>query len=304
MNRAVISPSSDLPLHLQRVLTASTGLYQGRYVGRFAPTPSGPLHLGNLRTALLSWLVARREGGVWLLRIDDLDTPRLRAGAVLSALDDLRWLGLDWDGPVVLQSQRRGLYNAVLSHLRRTGLLYACRCSRRQLAGVPIYPGTCRELDLAWGWQHNRLPAWRLQVQGQACASCGDVVVRRADGVIAYHLASAVDELACGITEVVRGADLAPVRWAQEAVMEAMGQPAPAYRHVPLLCDAHGAKLAKRERSAGLRPLRDEGATPADVVGSLAQGLHLVPAGIALTAQELLARVSLRPQALDACLQV
>jgi len=304
MNRAVISPSSDLPLHLQRVLTASTGLYQGRYVGRFAPTPSGPLHLGNLRTALLSWLVARREGGVWLLRIDDLDTPRLRAGAVLSALDDLRWLGLDWDGPVVLQSQRRGLYNAVLSHLRRTGLLYACRCSRRQLAGVPIYPGTCRELDLAWGWQHNRLPAWRLQVQGQSCASCGDVVVRRADGVIAYHLASAVDELACGITEVVRGADLAPVRWAQEAVMEAMGQPPPAYRHVPLLCDAHGAKLAKRERSAGLRPLRDEGATPADVVGSLAQGLHLVPAGIALTAQELLARVSSRPQALDACLQV
>ena len=304
MNRAVISPSRDLPLHLQRVLTASTGLYQGRYVGRFAPTPSGPLHLGNLRTALLSWLVARREGGVWLLRIDDLDTPRLRAGAVLSALDDLRWLGLDWDGPVVLQSQRRGLYNAVLSHLRRTGLLYACRCSRRQLAGVPIYPGTCRELDLAWGWQHNRLPAWRLQVQGKACASCGDVVVRRADGVIAYHLASAVDELACGITEVVRGADLAPVRWAQEAVMEAIGQPPPAYRHVPLLCDAHGDKLAKREGSAGLRPLRDQGATPADVIGSLAQGLHLVPAGIALTAQELLARVSSRPQALDTCLQV
>jgi glutamyl-tRNA synthetase len=156
---------------------------------------------------------------------------------------------------------------------------------------------------LAWGWQHNRLPAWRLRVRGQACASCGDVVVRRADGFIAYHLASAVDELACGITEVVRGADLAPVRWAQEAVMEAMGQPPPIYRHVPLLCDAHGDKLAKREGSAGLRPLRDQGATPADVVGSLAQGLHLVPAGIALTAQELLARVSSRPQALDACLQ-
>ena len=303
MNRAVISPSRDLPLHLQRVLTASSGLHQGRYVGRFAPTPSGPLHLGNLRTALLSWLVARREGGVWLLRIDDLDTPRLRAGAVLSALDDLRWLGLDWDGPVVLQSQRRGLYNAVLSHLRRSGLLYACRCSRRQLGGAPIYPGTCRELDLAWGWQHNRLPAWRLRVRGQACASCGDVVVRRADGFIAYHLASAVDELAFGITEVVRGADLAPVRWAQEAVMEAMGQPPPTYRHVPLLCDAHGDKLAKREGSAGLRPLRDQGAMPADVVGSLAQGLHLVPAGIALTAEELLARVSSRPQALDACLQ-
>jgi len=274
-----------------------------RYVGRFAPTPSGPLHLGNLRTALLSWLVARRSGGLWLLRIDDLDTPRVRAGAVLSALDDLRWLGLHWDGPVVLQSQRRGAYNTVLSHLRRSGLLYACRCSRRQLGGAEVYPGTCRELGLTWGWHDNRMPAWRLRVQGQACAVCGDVVLRRADGFIAYHLASAVDELACGVTEVVRGADLAPVRLAQEAVMAALGQPPPAYRHVPLLCDAGGEKLAKRDGSAGLKPWRDHGATPADVVGSLAQGMQLVPDGTLLTAQDLLARVASRPHALDACLQ-
>jgi len=294
--------SSDLPSHLHRLLTAGSGLHQRGYVGRFAPTPSGPLHLGNLRTALLSWLVARRQGGAWLLRIDDLDTPRVRSGAVLSALEDLRWLGLDWNGPVLLQSRRRGLYNAVLSHLRRCGLVYACRCSRRRLGGVSVYPGTCRELGLAWGWKDHRLPAWRLRVQDQTGGSCGDVVVRRADGFIAYHLASAVDELACGVTEVVRGDDLAPVRLAQVEVMAALGQSPPSYRHVPLLCDVFGDKLAKRDGSAGLMPWRDKGACPADVVGYLAQGLQLVPAGTVLTAQELLVEVTSRPAGLEACL--
>ena len=300
---AVMSFPPDLPRHLQRLLTPSAGLHQRHYVGRFAPTPSGPLHLGNLRTALLSWLAARRVGGVWLLRIDDLDTPRVRSGAVLSALDDLRWLGLDWDGSVVLQSRRRGLYNAVLSHLRRHGLVYACRCSRRQLGGVGIYPGTCRELGLPWGWQQNRLPAWRLRVQDPTCGSCGDVVVRRADGFIAYHLASAVDELAFGITEVVRGDDLAPVRMAQVEVMAALGQAPPSFRHAPLLCDAFGDKLAKREGSTGLKPWREKGASAADVVGHLAQGLHLVPAGTVLSAQELLATVTSHPEALETCLR-
>ena len=115
--------------------------WQSGYRGRFAPTPSGPLHLGNLRTALVSWLLAREAGGAWLLRIDDLDTPRVRPGAIKSVLEDLRWLGLDWDGPVLMQSERRGLYNSVLSHLRRCGQLYACRCSRRDLAQAVIYPG-------------------------------------------------------------------------------------------------------------------------------------------------------------------
>ncbi len=292
-----------MPGHLRELFATQPDWRDRGYVGRFAPTPSGPLHLGNLRTALLSWLLARREGGVWLLRIDDLDTPRVRSGAVLSALDDLRWLGLDWDGPVLLQSQRRGLYNTVLSHFRRSGLVYACRCTRRLLAGVGVYPGTCRGLGWAWGWQDKRLPAWRLQVQDQVCGSCGDVVVRRADGFIAYHLASAVDELSCGITEVVRGHDLAPARVAQEAVMEALGQRPPSYRHVPLLCDDRGQKLSKREESAGLMPWREQGACPEDVVGHLAQGLHLVPAGTVLSAQELLASVMTRPDALGACFQ-
>ena len=115
------------------------------------------LHLGNLQTALLSWLAARQAGGAWLLRIDDLDTPRNRAGAIEAIQSDLRWLGLEWDGPVLLQSERRGIYHSWLSWLRRSGWLFACRCSRRQLAGQPIYPGVCRTAGHHWGWQQQRL---------------------------------------------------------------------------------------------------------------------------------------------------
>ena len=280
-----------LPHHLRSLQAEVADLRASSRRGRYAPSPTGRLHLGNLRTALLSWLITRLQGGEWLLRIDDLDTPRVRSGAVLSALEDLRWLGLDWNGPVLLQSRRRGLYNAVLSHLRRCGLVYACRCSRRQLGGVSVYPGTCRELGLAWGWKDHRLPAWRLRVQDQTGGSCGDVVVRRADGFIAYHLATAVDELCFGITEVVRGADLQPVKEAQVAVMAALGCAAPRYRHVPLLCDASGHKLAKREGSEGLAPWQERGARPEQVVGYLAAQLQLVPAGSVISASELVAEM-------------
>ena len=292
-----------LPDHLQRHLVAGDLLRREGYRGRFAPTPSGPLHLGNLRTALVSWLVARLEGGKWHLRVDDLDTPRVRAGAIDRALWDLRWLGLHWDGPVVRQSERRGLYASVLSHLRRQGRVYACRCSRRQLAQATLYPGTCRSLKLAWGWEHQRLPAWRLRVEGSQGSSCGDVVVRRADGFIAYHLATAVDELCLGITEVVRGADLAPVRSAQVAVMEALGPASPRYRHVPLLCDASGQKLAKRDGSEGLDPWRERGASPEQVVGHLAAQLCLVPPGSSLSALELVQVARDQSGCMDALLE-
>lgn len=285
-----------LPGHLQGPFQAGVALKREGYRGRFAPTPSGPLHLGNLRTALVSWLVARLAGGEWLLRIDDLDTPRVRSGAASGALQDLCWLGLHWDGPVVLQSERLWLYHSVLSHLRRRGQLYACRCSRRVLAQTPIYPGTCRPLHLSWGWEAERLPAWRLRCEGRDAGLCGDVVVRRADGYVAYHLATAIDELTCGITEVVRGDDLAPVRNAQVAVMEALGQEAPLYRHVPLLCDGAGQKLAKRENSEGLAPWRERGASAAEVVGYLAAQLGLVGSGSVLSAAELV-------QELKACTQ-
>lgn len=278
-----------VPEHLQRHLEAGRALAAaGGYRGRFAPSPTGELHLGNLQTALLSWLLARQAGGVWLLRIDDLDTPRNRAGAMAAIQNDLRWLGLEWDGPVVLQSQRRGIYHSWLSWLRRSGRLFACRCSRRQLGGQPIYPGTCRLAGHSWGWQQERLPSWRLRVADDDPHASGDVVLRRADGFIAYQLATVIDELSFGITDVVRGADLRQALPAQHSLFAALGVRAPQFRHGPLLRDASGQKLSKREASAGLEPLRAAGLDAAAVIGRLASGLQLLDPGARLSATELL----------------
>ena len=277
-----------LPDHLNQVLQNGQGLSQQGYRGRFAPTPSGPLHLGNVRTALLSWLRARLNNGQWLLRVDDLDTPRIRTGAIESVLHDLRWLGLNWDGPVVLQSTRRGLYGSFLSTLRKQGYLYPCRCSRRQLDGATIYPGTCRRLHQDWGLKDARLPAWRLRVVEPFASAVGDVVLRRADGVIAYHLATSIDELALGINEVVRGQDLVSVCAAQSAVIASLGMTSPRYGHVPLLCDASGQKLSKRDHATGLSSLRDHGEEAAQVIGRLAASLGLVTPTTAISPEELL----------------
>ena len=261
------------------------------YRGRFAPSPTGVLHFGNLQTALLSWLQARSLGGEWLLRIDDLDTPRNRPESVLRIQSDLRWLGLNWDGQPILQSSRRGIYSSWLSFLRRSGLLFACRCSRRDLAGEPIYPGTCRAIDAGWGWQAQRLPSWRLRVPDHNPYGSGDVVVRRADGFIAYQLATVIDELCCGITDVVRGNDLQEALPAQHSIYAALGQKSPRFWHGPLLCDEAGLKLSKREASAGLDVARSNGDDAARVIGQLAAGLGLVPLGTSLTSQELLSEV-------------
>jgi glutamyl/glutaminyl-tRNA synthetase len=292
------SRTDGLPRRLQALIDAGQQRRTKGYCGRFAPTPSGPLHRGNLRTALISWLAARLHNGTWLLRIDDLDTPRLRPGATEAAMADLRWLGLDWDPPVILQSARRGLYHTVLSHWRRTGMVYACRCSRRQLSRQRLYPGFCRDRRLGWGWEEQRLPAWRLRLAGDFAKQCGDLVVRRADGFIAYHLATAFDELALGISNVVRGADLAPVQTAQEAVIATMGPISPPrYQHVPLLCDTKGVKLSKRDGSQGLPPRSERPANAAAELGRLASGLQLIPPGNALSAQELLQHLRSRPEA-------
>ena len=277
-----------LPDHLNQVLQNGQGLSQQGYRGRFAPTPSGPLHLGNVRTALLSWLRARLNNGQWLLRVDDLDTPRIRSGAIESVLKDLRWLGLNWDEPVVLQSRRRGLYSSFLSILRKQGYLYPCRCSRRQLDGATIYPGTCRGVRQGWGVKDERLPAWRLRVVEPFATEVGDVVLRRTDGVIAYHLATSIDELALGINEVVRGQDLEAVWAAQSAVITSLGMTSPRYGHVPLLCDSSGEKLSKRDHATGLSSLRDRGEAAAQVIGRLATSLGLVSPATAISAEELL----------------
>lgn len=294
------------------------------YRGRYAPSPSGALHRGNLRTALVSWLEARLAGGAWLLRIDDLDTPRLVAGAELQILDDLRWLGLNWDGPLCRQSERRGLYNSVLTAWRRAGLLYPCRCSRRLLADVSaphgtlnVYPGFCRGRQLGWGPEQGRLPSWRLRLgdgelrwsERLAAAgvldgpsAVGDVVLRRADGFIAYHLATAIDELDLGITEVVRGEDLWSSTAAQVAVLRQLGAPPPRYAHVPLWRDAAGQRLSKREGSEGLAGYRARGWDGPAVIGDLAASLGLVAAGERLSADELLEELRHQPGRLAAVL--
>ena len=286
-------------------------------MGRYAPSPTGPLHRGNLSTALLSWLVTRLQGGEWLLRIDDLDRPRNRPGALGAIVADLGWLGLSWDGPLVLQSERRGLYASTLSWLRRSGALYPCRCSRRLLADISaphgafaVYPGTCAGLDPTWGPIGGRLPSWRLRLppgrlgwQEQLAAAgdldgpnrVGDVVLRRADGLVAYHLATAVDELSLGISDVVRGHDLWPATAAQVAVMAVLGAPAPTYWHGPLVLDGSGQRLAKRNGAAGVSALRDRGLDGPGVVGLLAADLDLVERGSRLSAAELLAELKIRP---------
>lgn len=299
-----------LPAHVQQQLVPLAGCR-----GRYAPSPTGRLHLGNLRTALLSWLITRLQGGEWLLRIDDLDTPRNRPGAEASIQADLNWLGLAWDGPLIRQSERRGLYASVLSSLRRAGRLYPCRCSRRLLADISaphgaaaVYPGFCRQRSGGWGLEEGRLPSWRLRVGSGALAwpeqlaecraldaasEVGDVVLRRADGFLAYHLATAVDELALGITDVVRGHDLWASTAPQLAVMDALqGQP-PRYWHLPLWCDGEGQRLSKRHGGLGLATWQEQGLDAPAVVGRLAASLQLVPEGSRLTAEELRQELSL-----------
>ena len=293
----------NLPDHLRAVLESGRQKRLLGYRGRFAPTPSGPLHLGNLRTALISWLQARLNEGEWLLRIDDLDTPRIRVGAVESALEDLRWLGLHWDGPVTMQSQRLALYNACLSAFRNEQLLYPCRCTRRQLGSGQRYPGTCREMARGWGLQDGRLPAWRLRVNPLDESRCGDLVLRRSDGFIAYHLSTVVDELALGITEVVRGSDLEVVCIAQQAVIASLEEQSPGYRHTPLLCDPQGQKLSKRDHAAGLAPLQDQQWSPQRVVGWLAGSLGLVDQHCSLSVDELLQEMRARSVPLRSCFE-
>ena len=285
--------------------------------GRYAPSPTGRLHLGNLRTALLSWLITRLQGGCWLLRIDDLDTPRNRPGAEESILADLAWLGLHWDGPLIRQSERRGHYATVLSRLRRSGRLYPCRCSRRLLADIsaphgaaPVYPGFCRERASGWGPVEGRLPSWRLRLRpgslcwreplaeaGECCLDAatqvGDVVLRRADGFIAYHLATAVDELSFGITDVVRGEDLRTATAPQLAVMRELDGEPPRYWHLPLWRDAEGQRLSKRDGGQGLETLREQGLDAPAAVGLMAASLGLVPPGSRLSSRELLEELSL-----------
>ena len=285
-----VPPGLICPDHLLNQFICGQDLRsEGLYRGRYAPSPTGTLHFGNLQTALLSWLHARLAGGQWMLRIDDLDAPRNRPGAAERIQSDLRWLGLHWDDPCVFQSSRRGVYNAWLSWLRRCGALFACRCTRRQLVGHVVYPGYCRDAGGHWGWEQERLPAWRLRVPPDDPRGSGDVLVRRSDAVTAYHFATVIDEICFGITDVVRGQDLLDSLPSQLSLFDALGQQSPRFHHGPLLCDNEGRKLSKRIASAGLDPVRASGEDAAGVIGRIAAGLGLVPKGSRLSAVELLA---------------
>lgn len=294
--------------------------------GRYAPSPTGDLHLGNVRTALLAWLFARQAGGAFVLRVEDLDRPRVRAGATARMLEDLRWLGLDWDegpdcgGPYgpYLQSERQAIYDMYLERLRAADLVYPCYCSRAEVARAasapqgagdegPRYPGTCRHLSAAERRTREaagRRPCLRFRVPNRLIAftdlvagpmaqnvaqAVGDFIVSRSDGIPAYQFAVVVDDGLMQITQVVRGADLLSSTARQIALFEALGFAVPAFGHVPLVLDAQGARLAKREQAAGVGALRAAGVAAERVVGALAASCGLCLAGEKLSVHELLA---------------
>ena len=242
-----------------------------RVIGRYAPSPTGALHLGNLRTALLAWLQVRIFDGEFLLRMEDLDTPRVVKGSASKILKDLEWLGLDWDGDVVYQSQRLSLYEESLEFLKERDLIYPCYCSRKdiqQAASAPhnspgVYPGLCR--DLSNEQQAERVlrksPALRFKVEGNLQASCGDFVVKRADNLFAYQLAVVVDDLDQGISEVLRGADLEGSTDRQLYLAKVLKPEARLinYTHVPLMLDEFGVRLSKRDGSLSVDEYIDKG---------------------------------------------
>lgn len=240
-----------------------------RYRGRFAPTPSGPLHLGSLLTALASWLCARAAGGDWLLRIDDLDTARCNPTHTARILRQLESHGLHWDEAPRYQSQHIDAYAAALVRLQATGLLYACDCSRARLrrtstAGPdgPVYDGHCRARRLPFHGHALRMhtgtatenfeDGWQGRQRCRLSEATGDFVVRRRDGIAGYQLACAVDEQAQRITEVVRGADLLGSTFMQRHVAAALGIGSPRYRHLPVLLGDDGRKLSKQNHARAI----------------------------------------------------
>ncbi|SDO81424.1 glutamyl-tRNA synthetase [Nakamurella panacisegetis] len=278
--------------------------------GRFAPSPSGDLHVGNLRTAVLAWLFARTTGRSFRLRVENLD--RVAPGAQERQLNDLTALGLDWDGPVVRQSDRHEVYTAAITRLEQDGLTYECFCTRREIqeaAAAPhgpegAYPGTCRNLtapERGERRQAGRRSALRLRAEaaewtvhddllGDLTGPVDDLVLRRTDGVVAYNLAVVVDDAAAGVDQVVRGDDLLTSAPRQAFLGHLLGLPQPTYAHVPLALNIHGARLAKRDGAVTLTDLRALGRSPGDVLGVIARSLDLAEPGEDVTMTELAAR--------------
>ena len=279
-------------------------------VGRFAPTPSGRMHLGNVFAALIAWLSVRSQDGEMVLRMEDLDTQRTSAEFAEILREDLTWLGLNWDRETPPQSQRTSVYDTYFEKLNAMGLLYPCYCTRSQLHsvnaphlsdGTYVYPGTCRNLTQDQRAAFDRQPSWRVMVpdrvwnvedkiQGHySCnlaTDCGDMVVRRADGVYVYQLAVTVDDGEAGVTEVVRGMDLLSSAPRQMYLQELFGFSHPVYAHVPMLLAPDGRRLSKRDRDLDLGVLRQR-LTPETLVGILAHAAGLIDLETPISAEEL-----------------
>jgi glutamyl-tRNA synthetase len=267
------------------------------HVGRYAPSPTGDLHVGNARTALLAWLWARGERGRFLLRIEDLDPERTRPLASARLLEHLAAIGIDWDDTPVRQSQRGELYEQALEQLEAAGLVYPCFCTRADVRAAalaphgeigPSYPGTCRQLEPQEG--ARRLAAGRrASLRFRSQDGTDDHVLRRSDGVVGYQLAVVVDDGAQGITRVLRGDDLASSTPRQIELWRALGLGAvPRYLHVPLVLDRHGRRLGKRNASLSIGELLAAGVSPERLVGWLAWSAGIVPTAEPVPARELI----------------
>ncbi len=287
----------------------------GTVVGRFAPTPSGRMHLGNVFAALIAWLSVRSRDGELVLRMEDLDTQRTSGEFAQILREDLAWLGLDYDRETPAQSLRSAVYDRYFEILQQQGLLYPCYCTRSQLHsvnaphlsdGTYVYPGTCRDMSPAQRAAFDRSPAWRVRVPDRVwslrdrvqgnyslnlATQCGDMVVRRADGIYVYQLAVTVDDGEAGVTEVVRGMDLLSSAPRQMYLQELFGFPHPEYAHVPLLMAPDGRRLSKRDRDLDLGQLRLR-FTPEEVLGTLAFSSGLIPKNTPISAKELAAAFS------------
>jgi len=287
-------------------------------VGRFAPTPSGRMHLGNVFAALVAWLSVRSRGGSFVLRMEDLDTQRTNDAYADILRQDLQWLGLDWDTETPPQSQQSPVYDRYFQHLSDMQLLYPCYCTRSQLHsvnaphqadGTYVYTGTCRNLTPQEKAAFTRPPAWRVLVpdrrwrvedmaQGvyeeNLATDCGDFVVRRADGVYVYQLAVTVDDALAGVTEVVRGVDLLSSAPRQMYLQQLFGFPHPAYGHIPLLLASDGSRLSKRDKSLDMGCLRQH-TSAEQLLGLLAFQTGLLEKQQDISAKELASIFSWEP---------
>lgn len=282
-------------------------------VGRFAPTPSGRLHLGNILCAMLAYLSARSKGGRFLLRIEDVDVPRCPRRLAQQCIDDLTWLGFTWDEAPLYQSDRTEIYREALERLTADGHIYPCFCTRAQLMSLAapnlgdtqvVYNRACAALTPAEAAERakTRAPAMRLRVPDEEVAfedglfglqrenlgrDCGDFILRRSDGLYGYQLAVVVDDALSGVTEVVRGRDILSATPRQLYLQRLLGYPQPEYVHIPLLVDAQGRRLAKRDRDLDLSALAQR-FTPAEVLGMLAFSAELIPENRPVTLEKLI----------------